>query len=104
VRVCIQQAREAGLSWEQVGEALGLAGTSRARGPSLGEAAFEYAADRPAFRASQPGTFAWTCPGCGETVHDRGPSRRSPAEDEPGHAGGCQRLGAAVAAWPARGD
>src|SRR5437667_4748344 len=59
VRACIQRAREAGLSWEQVGEALGLAGTARARGSSIGEAAFEYAADRPAFRASQLGTFAW---------------------------------------------
>jgi hypothetical protein len=46
VRVYIQRGREAGMTWEQVGEALGVAELARARGSSLAETAFEYAAER----------------------------------------------------------
>ena len=103
VRVFIARAREAGMSWHEVGEALGVAELARARGSSLGEAAWEYAAERPAYLSGQPGEFRWTCPDCGEVVSDRGPGGRSPAEDEQGHAEGCQRLAAAVAQWLAHG-
>jgi hypothetical protein len=104
VRVYIQRAREAGMSWHEVGEALDVAELARARGSSLAEAAFRYAAERSAHLSGQPGVFRWTCPDCGEMVSDRGPSGRSPAEDELGHAGGCQRLAVAVTEWLAQGD
>jgi hypothetical protein len=58
----------------------------------------------PAHLTGELGVFRWTCQACGEVVSDRGPSGRSPAEDEPGHAEGCQRIAAAVAEWLAQGD
>src|SRR5690348_14876197 len=66
VRVFIQRAREAGMSWAEVGEALGVAELARQRGSSLAEAAWEYAAGRSAHLAGQLGEFRWTCPDCGE--------------------------------------
>lgn len=104
VRVYIQRAREAGMSWAEVGEALGVAELARARGSSLAGAAWEYAAERSAFLSGQLGEFRWTCQDCGEVVHDRGPSGGNPAGDEPGHGEACQRLAAAVAAWLAEVD
>jgi hypothetical protein len=104
VRVYIQRAREAGMSWALVGEALGVAELARARGSSLAEAAWGYAAQRSAYMTGELGVFRWTCPECGEVISDRGPSGRSPAEDEPGHADCCQRLAAAAAKWLAQGD
>ena len=73
------------------------------RGSSVAEAAWEYAAGRPAHLGGQPGVFRWVCPDCGEVVSDRGPGERSPAEDEQGHAEGCHRLAAAVAEWLTQG-
>ena len=92
------------MSWAQAGEALGVAELARQRGSSLAEAAWEYAAERSAYLTGELGVFRWTCQACGEVVSDRGPSGRSPAEDEPGHAEGCQRIAAAVAEWLAQGD
>ena len=103
VRVYIARAREAGMSWHEVGGALGVAGLAQARGSSVAEAAWEYAAGRPAHLSGRPGEFRWVCPDCGEVVSDWGPSWRSPAEDEQGHAEGCHRLAAAVAEWLAQG-
>jgi hypothetical protein len=90
--------------WHEVGEALGVAELAQARGSSVAEAAWEYAAGRPAHLCGQRGVFRWTCPDCGEVVSDRGPGGRSPAEDEYGHAEGFSRLAAAVAEWLAQGD
>jgi len=104
VRVYIQRAREAGMSWHEVGGALGVAELAQARGSSVAEAAWEYAAGRPAHPRGQPAEFRWVCPDCGEVVSDRGPGGRSPAEDEQGHAEGCHRLAAAVAYWLTQGD
>jgi hypothetical protein len=104
VRENIRRGREAGMTWEQVGAALGLAGIAAARRTELGRAAFEYAADQTAFLPGEFRTFRWTCPDCSEVISDRGPSGGNPAEDEPGHAEGCQRLAATVAEWLARDD
>jgi hypothetical protein len=104
VRVFIARAREAGMSWEQVGEALGVAELARQRGSTLAEAAFEYAAQRPAYLTGQLGAVRWTCQACGELISDRGPLGDHPAEVEQGHAEGCQRLAVAVAEWLAQGD
>jgi hypothetical protein len=58
VRVFIQRAREAGMSWAQVGEALGVAELARQRGSSLAEAAWENRrSDRPTSAGS------WACSG-----------------------------------------
>jgi hypothetical protein len=102
--VYIARAREAGMSWHEVGGALGVAELAQARGGSVAEAAWEYAAGRPADLSEQPGEFRWVCPDCGEVVSDRGPGGRSPAEDEQGHAEGCSRLAVAMAERLAQGD
>jgi hypothetical protein len=73
VRVCIQRVWEAGISWHEVGGALGVAELAPARGSSVAEAAWEYAAGRPAHLSGQPSEFRWVCPDCGEVVSDRGP-------------------------------
>ena len=104
MRVYIARAREAGMSWHEVGGALGVAELAQARGSSVAEAAWEYAAGRPAYLSGQLGVFRWTCPDWGVVVSDRGPGERSPVEDEQGHAEGCHRLAAAVAEWLAQGD
>jgi len=92
VRVFIARARGAGMSWHQAGEALGVAGLARARGSSLGEAAWEYAAERPAHLSGQPGEFRWVCPDCGEVVSGRRPGRAQPGR---GRARACRGLPAA---------
>src|SRR5262245_55009690 len=68
VRVYIQRAREAGMSWHEIGGALGVAELAQERGSSVAEAACEYAAERSAHLGGQPGEFRWVCPDCGEVV------------------------------------
>jgi hypothetical protein len=71
-------------------------------GETIAEAAFHYAAGHPDSywnRAYGP-SVTWRCRACGGLVRDRGPVS-GPRDDEPGHAGGCQRLAAAIAAWEA---
>ena len=73
---------------------LGVAEIARARGGTLAEAAFEYAAERAAFLGGQFGAFRWRCPDCGGLVSNRGPLGNHPAADEQGHAEGGERLAA----------
>jgi len=100
----IRQAREAGHSWDQIGQALGMAPNADAdqAGLSVAEAAYTYAAGNPhtdtAIRYGR--SFAWRCPSCDQAISDRGPIA-GPADDEPGHTGDCPRLAAAVAEWDA---
>ena len=101
VHVFIQRGREAGMTWGQVGEALGVAELARARGSSPAEAAWEYAA---AYPSGQRGAFRWTCQACGALISDRGPLGDHPGEVEQGHTEGCQRFAAAVRDWLALGD
>jgi hypothetical protein len=51
VRVYIRRARETGMSWHEVGEALGMAELAQARGSSVAGAAWEHAAERPTHRS-----------------------------------------------------
>jgi hypothetical protein len=81
-----------------------VAELARQRGSSLAEAAWQYAAEWSAYLSGELGAFRWTCQECSELISDHGPSGGNPAEDEPGHAEGCQRLAAAVAEWLAQGD
>ena len=58
------------MSWHEVGGALGVAELAQARGSGVAEAAWEYAAGRPAYLSGQPGVVRWVCPDCGEVVSD----------------------------------
>jgi len=100
----IRQAREAGHSWDQIGQALGLAPNADAdqAGLTVAEAAYTYAAGSPhtdtAMRYGR--SFVWRCRSCDQAIGDRG-LIAGPADDEVGHREGCPRLAAAVAEWDA---
>jgi hypothetical protein len=98
VRDYIRQAREAGHSWDQIGRALGLDAPGRGEATPA-EAAYTYAVGRRESEPPwQPRYFGWTCQSCEKNISDRG-LIAGPADDEPGHAGDCPRLTAAIAEW-----
>ncbi len=101
----IAYARAAGMSWQQVGEALGLTDADRdGVWRTAAEAAFDYAAPPDSHWARTYGpSIRWDCPSCGARITDRGPYS-GPADAEQGHGHGCQRLAATVAAWEAQQD
>jgi hypothetical protein len=100
----IRAAREAGQSWDQIGQALGVAPNADAdqAGLTVAEAAYTYAAGSPhtdtAVRYGR--SFVWRCRSCDQAISDRG-LIAGPADDEPGHADGCLRLADEVAVWNA---
>jgi hypothetical protein len=83
----IRQAREAGHSWDQIGQALGVAPNTDAvqTGLSVAEAAYTYAAGSPytdtAMRYGR--SFVWRCRACDRAISDRG-QIAGPADAEPG--------------------
>ena len=86
-----------------IGAALGLpSGGDVGAGETIAEAAFGYAAGPPGshWNRTYGPSVTWRCLACSGLVSDRGPVS-GPRDDEPGHAAGCQRLAAAVAAWDA---
>lgn len=103
-REYVRLAREAGHSWEHIGQALGLepnADTDQT-GMTIAEAAYTYAAGSP-YSDTAIGygrSFSWHCRSCDQAISDRG-LIAGPAEDEAGHAPGCLRLAAAAAQWDA---
>jgi hypothetical protein len=98
-----QRAREAGIIWQQIGEALGLAdGDDAKSGYDLGVAAFEHMTGEPDIW-HQP-NFYFRCPSCGAYITDRGPYESHPEDNEHRHAEGCSRMAAMVAAWQAERD
>ena len=96
LRDYIRHARQDGLGWQEIGALLDLGAEAADRGLTVAEAAFRFAAPQPS-SSGQMATFPWTCRECGQLVRDRGPGHGHPEDDEPGHAGGCARLAAAVA-------
>jgi hypothetical protein len=100
----IRAAREAGHSWEQIGQALGVTPNAEAdqAGETIAEAAYTYAAGSPGTETAMRygRSFPWRCPSCDQAIGDRG-LIAGPADNEPGHADGCPRLAAAVAEWNA---
>ena len=100
----IRQAREAGQTWDQIGQALGVAPGADAdqAGLTVAEAAYTYAAGNPhtdtALRYGR--SFLWRCGSCDQAISDYG-LVNGPADDEHGHAKDCTRLAAAVAEWDA---
>jgi len=103
-REYIRAAREAGHSWERIGQALGVAPNADAdqAGLTVAEATYTYAAGNPhtdtAVRTGR--SFGWRCRSCDQAISDRG-LIAGPADDELGHADRCPRLAAAVAEWNA---
>ena len=102
VREYIKYARQEGLTWVQVGEALNLRRLAEERGAWIADLAFGYAAGAGHARPFETLTFAWRCPACGGLVMDCGPSGGHPEDCEPGHQASCSRLVALVAAHDAR--
>jgi len=105
-RICRERAERAradGITWEQIGEALGPSlGSDGRSGHDLGVAAFEHlTGERGRWRQA---SFWFRCASCGEYISDRGPFEGHPEDNERGHAEGCVRLAADIAAWQARQD
>jgi hypothetical protein len=98
----MRAAREAGHTWDQIGEALGLTKDTERTGETIAEAAYTYAAGDPNSETAvcYGRSFPWRCPSCSQAVSDRGPVA-GPADNEPGHDRGCARLADAVAKWDA---
>lgn len=92
-------AREDGLTWQQIGEALYPAKPDRDDEPKSIRAFNRLA---PAVYAFDSPTFGWNCPDCGGRVSDYGPEAGHPADAERGHADDCKRLAQTVAEWDAR--
>lgn len=102
-REYIRAAREAGHSWQEIGQALGVTpgGEAGQGGETVADAAHTYAAGRPDPEAPwRPRFFYWHCQSCDRAISDYGLSN-GPADDEQGHAENCPRLAAAVAGWDA---
>ncbi|MCF7553769.1 hypothetical protein [Pseudonocardia sp. WMMC193] len=95
-----RDARAAGRTWDEIGEALGLTDSDEPRA----EAAFadivegrRANAHRRSFRS--PST-SWRCGSCGQLVTDYGPTDSShPDDQESGHADTCARHRAVLAQW-----
>jgi hypothetical protein len=102
IREYIKYARQEGLTWVQVGEALNLSTLAEERGAWIAELAFDQAADAEHARPFETLTFPWRSPACDGLVIDRGPSGGHPEDDEPGDKEGCSRLAALVAEYDAR--
>jgi hypothetical protein len=92
----VRGAREDGIDWRTIGEALGLEPDDG----DIATAAWEHAAG-PRYRMD-PLYFGWTCPACAQRVRDYGPYGGHPADAEQGHAKGCTRMAEAVRAYMAQ--
>ena len=95
-----ERARAEGITWRQIGEALGLdQGADGKSGYDLGVAAFEHFEGEPDLWYQS--NFHYHCASCGEWITDRGPHNSHPEDNESGHAEDCARLAAELAAWQA---
>lgn len=93
-------ARVEGVSWGEIGEALGLAADEAGR--SVAEVAYEQIVGQPDLWRNV--SMYWRCPACGQDITDRGPYNSRPADNEHGHAEDCSRVAAEVDAWQAEQD
>jgi hypothetical protein len=97
----IGHAREHGMTWQQIGQALNLGGRAQQRGAPLAEVAFEHATGAEHVRPFETLVFTWRCQSCGQYISDHGPYNTHPDDNERGHADGCERHTAAIAAHEA---
>jgi hypothetical protein len=97
-----RDARAAGRSWDEIGEALGL--PNGAADEPRAEAAFDEVVENrraePVRRSFEAPSTYWRCGSCGGLVTDYGMSGSShPDDQESGHAETCARHHAAIATW-----
>jgi hypothetical protein len=104
----IDRARGAGHTWTELAGALGLTRDAEREGIPLDEAAFHWATTgridgdyAPRVWGAEP-RRSWRCASCEERVTDHGPFNGHPDHDETGHAAGCVRHTAELAAWRTR--
>lgn len=98
-----EAARGEGITWERIGQALGLdQGDDAKTGYDLAIAAYEFFTGRPDLW--REANFGYRCVSCQEYITDRGPYESHPDDNERGHSDGCARFTAEVAAWQARHD
>jgi hypothetical protein len=111
-RQALDNARGAGLSWEQIGDALGLTKAAEDADESLSLAAWRYAAMRvmpgepdpdSAWRCGRGPTADWRCRECTGAIHEAHPDN-GPVEAQQGHLPGCARYASLVAEAQARWD
>jgi len=98
----VRHARVEGIGWREIGEALGLGEDGQRTGYDLAVAAYEHVVGEPDLLRDP--SFYYTCPACEQGISDRGPYESHPEDNERGHAEGCTRLAADVAAWQAQRD
>jgi alkylhydroperoxidase family enzyme len=92
----VRTAREDGLTWEQIGAALGYRPDPHT--DPVSESAFRAVASD----LGHGPAFTWTCPACLGVVIDYGPWAGGPADQERGHADGCGRLAETIRAYDTR--
>lgn len=91
------ESRAAGRTWTEIGAALGIGGEDWPG--AVAERAFDQITrDEFGDRWSRR-SVRWTCASCGQRVTDTGPFPSHPDDIESGHAEGCARHAAEVAAW-----
>jgi hypothetical protein len=97
----VRRAREAGHSWEQIGQALDMRPVD---GRSVAESAYERVAGRPADWSFSGPSFVWRCSACDRVISDRGPYENHPDDNQPGHTKDCPRLATDLTRWRASWD
>lgn len=97
-RTAIATARGAGTSWQDIAGILGINADDHG---SPAETAFELTAEPPNRFGEIPPVY-WRCHTCDAWVSDSGPYESHPADNVTGHAEGCTRYAAELAAWHAR--
>jgi hypothetical protein len=107
LRTYAEQARGAGRSWGDVGEALGIAPPTDDAPPD--ERAYRLVVESAVPSPKQP-TWSrrpvarWTCSSCGQRVTDHGPFAAHPDDTETGHSANCLRRARDIAAYNADRD
>jgi hypothetical protein len=71
VRDYVKAARQAGMSWHQIGAALNLTANT-GNGGTIADAAFDFAAGDPGsyYTRTYGRSFPWICPACRGVVSD----------------------------------
>ena len=104
IRNYIQDAREAGYAWSEIGAALnlGVGRNDEREGQSVAEAAYSVAAGNPDSETARRygRSFGWRCASCDGLDHRPRTVRRA-CRCGARPRSGCPRLAATVAAWEA---
>lgn len=94
-----RDAREDGLSWDQIGQALSPAEPAEDEEPRAVRAFDRLATSYSEWESP---TFTWTCPACLKRISDYGPEADGhPTEIERGHSDDCTRIAEAIGVYEA---